>query len=242
MKHLLIPSIFFLIPFISNSQLKFATPIKVEVTKVPTFSESFNQGLQNGLAIRNARAAEANAASEANKSNYEKIEIDLLKGMLGRFKFIAIKKITGWLVIENYESLVTAIKNANQYQLVNQTDKISDKRIHEKNKIFQPPIIEGYENDSSTLYLEWDREALSDYDRVSRLILKSNDGSVIYQADYKNKAYIEMLRPVLTVYVLSPEEAKMNLIKLKEYLDLGLITQSEFDSKASVLKKILVNF
>jgi hypothetical protein len=108
--------------------------------------------------------------------------------------------------------------------------------------IFQPPIIEGYENDSATLYLEWYRESLSDYDRVSRLILKSNDGTIIFQADYKNKAYIEMLRPVLTEYVMSPEEAKMNLIKLKEYLDLGLITQSEFDFKASTLKKILLNF
>jgi len=234
--------IFFFIPFISIGQLVFPQPVKIEVTKVPTLSESFNQGIQNGLAIRNARTAEANAQSDALKNNYEKIEIDFLKGMPGRFKSVAIKKVTGWSVIENYETLFTEIMNANKYQLVNQAGKVSNKSSHEKNKLFLPPILVGYENDTSTLFIEWSREATSDYDRISRLILKSYDGTTVYQAEYKNKSFIEMLRPVLTEYIMTPDEAKINLIKLKEYLDLGLISQSEFDSKASSLKKILINF
>ena len=40
--------------------------------------------------------------------------------------------------------------------------------------------------------------------------------------------------------VLTKEEAKKELIELKEYLDLGIITQEEFDKKAVSLKKILL--
>ena len=40
--------------------------------------------------------------------------------------------------------------------------------------------------------------------------------------------------------VLNKEDAKKQLIELKEYLDLGIITQEEFDNKAVSLKKILL--
>ena len=40
---------------------------------------------------------------------------------------------------------------------------------------------------------------------------------------------------------LSIEDAKKKLIVLKEYLDLGIITQDEFDEKAKPLKKILLD-
>ena len=40
--------------------------------------------------------------------------------------------------------------------------------------------------------------------------------------------------------VISKEEAKKELVSLKEYLDLGIITQEEFDKKAVGFKKILL--
>ena len=40
--------------------------------------------------------------------------------------------------------------------------------------------------------------------------------------------------------VLSKEDAKKQMIELKEYLDLGIITKEEFDKKAVELKKILL--
>jgi len=40
--------------------------------------------------------------------------------------------------------------------------------------------------------------------------------------------------------IISKDEAKKQLIELKEYLDLGIITQDEFDKKAVSLKKILL--
>ena len=39
---------------------------------------------------------------------------------------------------------------------------------------------------------------------------------------------------------ISKEDAKNKLLELKEYLDLGIITQDEFDEKAKPLKKILL--
>ena len=36
------------------------------------------------------------------------------------------------------------------------------------------------------------------------------------------------------------DRAKKELIELKEYLDIGIITQEEFDKKAVFLKKILL--
>lgn len=40
--------------------------------------------------------------------------------------------------------------------------------------------------------------------------------------------------------VIFKSEAKKQLLELKEYLDLGIITQEEFDRKADYLKKILL--
>ncbi len=42
------------------------------------------------------------------------------------------------------------------------------------------------------------------------------------------------------VLVLNKDDAKKQLIELKEYLDLGIITQQEYDDKAASLKKILL--
>ena len=49
-----------------------------------------------------------------------------------------------------------------------------------------------------------------------------------------------MLRPVLSDYRITKEDAKEQLIELKEYLDLEIITQEEFNKKATSLKKILL--
>ena len=41
--------------------------------------------------------------------------------------------------------------------------------------------------------------------------------------------------------IITKKEAKKKLIDLKELLDLGLITQTEYDNKAQGLKKVLLN-
>ena len=71
-------------------------------------------------------------------------------------------------------------------------------------------------------------------------MLKNSNDEVVYQAEYKNKGYTEMLRPLLSDYRMTKDDAKNQLIEIKGYLDLGIITQEEFDKKAVELKKILL--
>ena len=95
-------------------------------------------------------------------------------------------------------------------------------------------------NDSETLFLDWTREALPQNIRFSRLVLKNSDGEVIYNTEYKNIGYAEMLRPVTSEYTINKEDAKKKLMELKEYFDMDIITQEEFNNKAIFLKKILL--
>ena len=71
-------------------------------------------------------------------------------------------------------------------------------------------------------------------------MLKNSDEEILFQAEYKNKSHTEILRPLITNYVFNKTDAKIRLIELKEYLDLGIITQIEFENKSSSLKKILL--
>ena len=106
---------------------------------------------------------------------------------------------------------------------------------------FMSPIFSQKSlNNSETLFLDWTREALPQNIRFSRLVLKNSDGEVIYNAEYKNIGYAEMLRPVTSDYTFNIEDAKKKLMELKEYLDMGIITQEEFNNKAVFLKKILL--
>tara|TARA_B110000977_G_scaffold17979_1_gene21742 strand:+ start:1591 stop:2109 length:519 start_codon:yes stop_codon:yes gene_type:complete len=60
--------------------------------------------------------------------------------------------------------------------------------------------------------------------------------------------YRDKVKVIITFQVFSKEgslvinksEAKQQILELKEYLDLGIITQEEFDAKAVSLKKILL--
>ena len=57
--------------------------------------------------------------------------------------------------------------------------------------------------------------------------------------DVKNQIKTKKTKPQV-LEVTSKEDAKNELMSLKEYLDLGIITQEEFDKKAVGLKKILL--
>ena len=249
--------LFLLLPYLIQSQVTvsgqkatyrnpYPTPIKVQVvnkptTQQPNYSQAINQGLQNGLAIRNARAASDRASSEALKNNSKTIEIDKLKNTPDKYKYIAIKKISGWMVTENFKTIASEIINAQKYFLVNNYKVIKKKSTKNKNKLFLPMISSEFINNSEVLYLEWAREYLSANDRFTRLILKNSDGVTVYEASYKNKGYSEMLRPLLVDYRMNKTDVINKLMELKEYLDLGIITQEEFDKKAVALKKILLD-
>ena len=265
MKKILLLLIF--IPFICFSQ--YVPPqnnYNVTVKTQKSISESITDGMQAGAAMsaaaaasRNAAVANANAQSEALKNNYETIEIDLLKGSSNKYKYLVIKSVSGWGTSGNFVTIIKAIKGANKYTIVssnplgmysevnNAANATSKDRKNRKqiekidiNTLYEPPFPQKYLDNSETLFLEWTREAITPIDRLSRLLLKNSAGEIVYQAEYKNKSYTEMLRPLLTNYVFNKVDAKNKLIELKEYLDLGIITQDEFDKEAASLKKILL--
>ena len=259
MKKLIILLLF--IPLVSFGQ----NPVKVQVTQQKTFAQSFNDGLKSGAAVsaaaaanRNAAAAAANVQSEAIKNNSEKIEIDLLKGSSDKYKYLVIKRVSGWATSGNFVTITNEINSANKYSIVSlnslgmyigtntanasSKDRQSRKKIKQidENQFYEPLFPQKYLTDSETLFLEWSREAITPVDRLSRLILKNSVGETVYQAEYKNKGYSEMLRPLVSDYNFGKQDAKNKLIELKEYLDLGIITQEEFNTKAVSLKKILL--
>ena len=74
------------------------------------------------------------------------------------------------------------------------------------------------------------------------------NGKVKSQAAFNNgklideKSDIELNNETKGNSKISKEDAKNKLLELKEYLDLGIITQDEFDEKAKPLKNILLNY
>ena len=72
------------------------------------------------------------------------------------------------------------------------------------------------------------------------------NGKVKSKASFDNgklvdvKSDIELNKETKSNSKISKEDAKNKLLELKEYLDLGIITQDEFDEKAKPLKKILL--
>jgi len=121
-------------------------------------------------------------------------------------------------------------------------DKKSRKQIEriDEQNFYEPIIPQEYLNDSETLFLEWTREVLAGNNRFTRLVLKNFDEDIIYNAEYNNVGYAEILRPVTSDYKFNKQDAKKRLMELKEYLDMGIITQEEFNNKAVSLKKILL--
>lgn len=72
----------------------------------------------------------------------------------------------------------------------------------------------------------------ADYKILSNEFLKGEYRKVIITFELRNKEDGYLL--------INKEEAKKELLSLKEYIKLGIITQEEFDKKAISLKKILL--
>ena len=260
MKKLLL--LLLLVPMVSFAQVQvqgavptyanpYPQPIQVEVQ--PNANPFANPA--NKTTVINRATPAVVPLSEASTN----ITIDQLKGSSNQYKYLAIKRVSGWAVSGNFVTIINQVNSAKKYSIVslnnlrmrkvvnNSAVATSDdkksrkqiKRIDEQN-FYEPVIPQEYLNDSETLFLEWTREALAENNRFSRLVLKNSNGEVIYNAEYNNVGYSEMLRPVTTDFTFNKEDAKKKLMELKEYLDMGIITQEEFNNKAVSLKKILL--
>ena len=225
MKRLLMLLLF--IPLVSFGQTQ---PIKVQVTQQPTFAQSFNQGLQAGAAARSARAADGAAQTQANANNYENIKTDYLIGNSNNYKCVIISKVTGWAAKGNRETIFKELQASGKYLIVNPENPKRNYKV----------IPQSFLESSETLFLEWHRDAQGQYDRISNLKLKDYTGKIIFEADYKNKGYSEMLKPLMSDYNFTKEMALKKIKEFKELKDLEVISQQEYDDLVNELKPILL--
>lgn len=208
----------------TNSNPNTPKQVNVTVQKNPNdFSSTFNQGLQTGAAIKQARAAQNAAYNEAMKDNYQKISIDNLMNNGKKFEYIFLQSVNGWKSGENKKDILKILKGANLFQI------IDEKEI---------PI--EFMNNSKVLFVSWLREAQGDNNRITQLTIKNSEGVVIYESISKNLSHQEILMPLITNYIYTKEIALSKIEEYKKYLDLGIISKDEYDIKVAELKPILM--
>ena len=232
----------------------YSPTIKVEVTKKPNpydYSKAINDAAASRAANVTAYAAgvTANAAresarAEAMKDNYSKLNIDLLKDNGNKYKYVVLRNVTGWQSDGNILQLKNALKGSSIYGFVSQ---IGPKRRWTHRET--PEVISRKQDE--VLYLSFHREAQGDFTRTSKLTLEDYNNKVIFQADYKNIGYSEMLNPLLSEYITSAEDKELKnnlerdlalkkLKESKELLDLGVISQQEYQALVDKYKPILL--
>ena len=209
----------------SSSNMTYQPPVRVEVDGVQP--NTYN------------RTVVKNAQPETLDASFENILVDKLISNKKKYKHILIEKVIGWQVGSNYETIRDNIVNSGKYNLLN-VEEISTNKIN-KQKIFKPNIVNSaYLTNPEVLILEWARES-NGINKTTRLTLRDYNGETIYEAEYKNKTFLEMLRPINSNYQMSKKQAKENIIGLKELFDLGIINKEEYDEGTQKLKKILLD-
>jgi hypothetical protein len=245
MKNILF-TLIFLFSLTSFSQYVSPNQNKVNVTvkQEQTIGQQIAQGRQAAAAQATANAATETARAQAMKDNYSKVNIDLLKDNGNKYKYVVLRSVTGWMPEENIKTINNTLKGSNIYGFVSQ---LGPKRRWSHREM--PEVISRRQDE--VLYLSWHREEQGSFTRTSKLTLEDYNNKVIFQADYKNIGYSEMLNPLLSEYITSAEdqELKNNLERdialkkikeAKELLDLGVISQQEYQALVDKYKPILL--
>jgi hypothetical protein len=197
---------------------------EVKVKTEKSVSESFNDGLKAGAAARAARASEGAAQSAALANNSKDIKTDLLINNDGVYKAVAINSVSGWGPSANKREIAKIIRGSKKY-------------LYYKSR---KDVPENLKNSDKLLFLDWVREAIGQYDRVSTMILKDITGKIVFEARYKNIPYSEMLSPLTTSYEMSRDDAIYKIKELKELFDLGILSEAEFQNATQELKKVIL--
>jgi|TARA_B110000879_G_C10977465_1_gene433999 hypothetical protein len=220
-----------LIPFTLFSQT-----YNVNVKQNKSFGDSYTDGMKAGAAARSARAASSAAQSAAFANNSTTISTDLLLNNDGFYRAIVLNNVSGWKISDNKSSIEDLLDASQKYYFYKSKKEI--------------PI--SLQNSDKLLFLDWIREAPTSNDRISTIMLKNISGEIVYEATHRNKSFSEILAPLITAYSMSDNEietqvkvlrsdAIIRIKELKELLDMGIITQDEFDSEAVELKKIILS-
>ena len=215
------------------------TKVEVEVKKNPyDFSSQFNQGIQAGAAARQARTAENAIYNEALKDNYSKISIDSLINKANDFEYVVIERVSGWKPSDNKKDILNILINAKKYQIIDMSPDIkSNGKEIENDKVLPIELI----NNPKVLFVSWLREAQGGVNRITLLTIKNSYGNIIYESTSKNLSHQEILKPLISNYFFTKEQALEKVKEMKQLLDLGVMTKEEFDLKIIELKPILLS-
>lgn len=229
-----------------TNQINFAQSSNLNVTfgKPNPIGDAMNQVQQNANASRIAGANEAEAQAsmnavynEAMKDNYSKVAIDYLINNSNNYKYVVIENVSGWYPKNNKEDIINILSGAKKYTIIDVSKDYNsrDKEIKKERKIPDDLI-----SNKEVLFLNWIREAQGDINRFTQLSIKNSEGKIVYESTSKNLSSGEILKPLISNYIYSKEQALTKIEELKKYLDLGIITKEEFDLKVSELKPILL--
>ena len=214
----------------------FSQTYNVNVRQQKTIGEQYTDGMRAGAAARSARASEGAAQTAALANNSTSIKTDYLIDNDKSFRAVVLEDVSGWKVNSNTVTIKKILTASNKYIFYKSIDDVPS----------------GLINNPQILYLNWIREAPTTYDRITTLILRRANKEVVFEATYKNVPHSEILSPLTTSYITSNSEieerqkylradAIKKIKELKELLDMGILTQDEFDSQALDLKKIILD-
>lgn len=207
-----------------------ATNVNVRFSQPNPIGDALNQIQQNENASKIARANSNASFNAAIANNYTEITTDLLMNNTNNYKYIIFESVNGWMEKDNTKNILEVLSGAKKFTILNPTKHHNNCKTIPENLIDSPEV----------LFLNWQREAQGDDNRVTKLSLKDYKGKTIYESVSKNLSHVEILKPLISNYVYSKEEAVNKIEELKKYLDLGLITKEEYDLKVLELKPILL--
>ncbi|MFV7236310.1 hypothetical protein [Flavobacterium sp. ZB4R12] len=222
-----------------STQMNYAQSnnINVTVQRPNPIGDAMDKVMQANVANITARANEAEAQASNNavfnetiKNNYSKVTIDNLINNTNNYEYIVIENVGGWAPKENTEDLINILSGAKKYTIINISKYYNTHKKNPSNLI----------NNKEVLFLNWLRDAQGDVNRITQLSVKNSEGKLIYESTSKNLSHAEILKPLISNYIFTKEQALSKIEDLKKYLDLGVITKEEYDSKISELKPILL--
>lgn len=218
--------------------------LNVNVSKPNPMAEALNRISQDAVANRIARANESEAQAsnnaafnEALKNNYSKITTDYLINNSNSYKYIVIENVGGWMPQGNKATLLEALIGAKKYIIIDAAKDFNSRGKEIKN---EKKIPEDLINNKEVLFLNWMREDQGNDNRITLLSVKNAKGEMVYESLSKNLSYGEILKPLISNYIYTKEQALLKIEDLKKYLDLGLINKEEYNIKLSELKPILL--
>ena len=237
--------LFFSLIFQSSYSQYGTNNVNVTVKKDPNdFSTSFTQGMQAGAAARQANAASQQAAAansavynEAMKDNYSNISTDLLINNTNNYEYVVLESFSGWMPQGNKEVVMKTLIGASKYKIIDMSpDYRSNGEAKENDKTLPNELL----NNPKVLFVNWQREAQGNINKISKLTVKNSEGKTVYESTSKNLSYQEILRPLTSNYIFTKEIALAKIEEYKKYLDLGVISKEEYDIKVAELKPILM--